>query len=75
MVLFAVALRKLRCYVIWRHAILRLWVDIIVVSGLPIKFCSLGSIVQLLTKIFMSSLRHIIGAKEMEEFRRGKSSL
>ena len=44
------------------------WVGIIVVSGLPIRFCSVGTIGQLFINMFMILTNHVIGASEMEEF-------
>ena len=51
------------------------WMGIIVVFVLPTRFCRLGTNGQLFTMILMSLPSHVIGAKEMEEFLRGKSSL
>ena len=44
-------------------------------SELSTRFCSMGTIGKPFAKALMSLPSHVIGVKDMEEFRRGKSSL
>ena len=41
-------------------------------SELSTRFCSMGTIGKLFTKMLMSLPSHVIGGKEIEEFLRGK---
>ena len=45
------------------------------VPGFPNRFGNVGTIGQPFTKMLTGSPSHVIGAKEMVEFLKGKSSL